>query len=191
MTKSFRSFSRRTADTGQLLNNAIIAPPHSKRSIEAIVRTAWLHQGYRKAGKITNDEMLYTLSLFALEGKRWVSMYEWRGLTDLELCAIGVFWKQIGQDLDISYTDLEVPNQSTGLDWHRALERWSCAYEREHMAPHSCNHTLAVATLDLLGAELPTPARHFAGAAFCHLMGPELRHAMRYATYRNLIYDES
>lgn len=144
------------------------------------MRTAWLHRGYRKAGKISNDEMLYTLSLFALEGQRWVSMYEWRCLTDLELCAIGVFWKQIGQDLDISDSDLRISDQSTGLEWLRALEKWSCAYESEHMAPHPCNHTLAVATLDLLGAEVPTPVRHFAGAAFCYLMGPELRHAMRY-----------
>jgi hypothetical protein len=191
MTSSFLSLSRRTADTGQLLNNAIIAPPHSKRSIEAIVRTAWIHRGFRKAGKITNDEMLYTLSLFALEGMRWVELYEWRCLTDLEICAVGLFWRQIGQDLDISYADLNVPLQSSGLEWHRALEQWSCAYESKHMAPHPCNHTLAVATLDLLGAGLPALAQRFAGVVFCYLMGPKLRHAMRYAaTCCNLIYDE-
>ncbi|KAL6708922.1 hypothetical protein ACN47E_002329 [Coniothyrium glycines] len=178
MTSSFLSLSRRTADTGQLLNNAIIAPPHSKRSIEAIVRTAWLHRGFRRAGKITNDEMLYTLSLFALEGKRWVAMYEWRSLTDLEVCAIGLFWKQIGKDLDISYADLDVSDQDTGLGWLRALERWSCAYENAHMAPHPSNHTLAVATLELLGAGLPAPAQRFAGDVFCYLMGPKLRRAM-------------
>jgi hypothetical protein len=180
MTRSLLSLSRRTADTGQLLNNAIIAPPHSKRSIDAIVRTAWMHRGFRKAGKITNDQMLYTLSLFALEGKRWVDRYEWRSLTDLELCAVGVFWTQIGKDLDISYTDLKLPSPCSGLEWLNALERWSYAWENAHMAPHSSNHTLAVATLSLLGAGLPAPAQRFAGAVFCELMGPDLRNAMRY-----------
>lgn len=134
--------------------------------------------------------MLYTLSLFALEGKRWVSLYEWRCLTDLELCAIGVFWRQIAKDLDICSSDLGISDETSGLDWLRVLERWSCNYENEHMAPHPCNHTLAVATLDLLGAELPSPARPFASAAFCYLMGPKLRDAMRYVSYSNLIYDE-
>jgi hypothetical protein len=180
MTGSLLSLSRRTADTSQLLNNAVIAPPHSKRSIDAIVRTAWIHRGFRKAGKITNDDMLYTLSLFALEGKRWVARYEWRSLTDLELCAIGVFWNQIGEDLDICYTDVDLPTQCSGLEWMEAVERWSCAYESAHMAPHPSNHKLAVATLGLLGATLPPALQRFAGAVFCELMGADLRNAMRY-----------
>ena len=182
MTSSYLSLSRRTADTGQLLNNIIIAEPLSKRSIDAIVRTAWIHRGFRKAGKITNDEMLYTLSLFALEGMRWVERYEWRCLTDLEVCAIGVFWKQIAKDMDISYTDLDVRSSSNGLEWHRALEQWSVAYEKAHMAPHPCNHTLAVATMKILGAGLSAPAQRFANDVFGHLMGPELRIAMRYVS---------
>lgn len=182
MTKSFMSLTRRTADTAQLLNNVIIAPPRSDRSIHAIVRTAWLHRGFRKAGKITNEDMLYTLSLFALEGVRWVDKYEWRSLTDLEVCAIGIFWKQIGNDMDISYIHLGLPDQSDGLQWHRALDRWSRAYESTHMAPHSCNHILAEATMKLLGAGLPVSVQRYTSAIFCHLMGPRLRYAMRYSS---------
>jgi hypothetical protein len=48
----------------------------------------YLHSRYQKAGKISNDDMLYTLSLFVLEVKRWVGLYEWRSLTPLEICAM-------------------------------------------------------------------------------------------------------
>lgn len=47
----------------------------------------YLHSRYQKAGKISNDDMLYTLSLFVLEVERWVGLYEWRSLTPLEICA--------------------------------------------------------------------------------------------------------
>ena len=45
---------------------------------------------YQKAGKINNDDMLYTLSLFVLETDRWIRMYEWRAMTSMEVCAMCV-----------------------------------------------------------------------------------------------------
>lgn len=180
MTASLKSLSRRSADTGLLLNNLIIAPPTSKQSIDAIVRTAWIHRGFRQSGKITNDDMLYTLSLFALEGVRWVQRYEWRCLTNLEICAIGVFWKKIGDAMDISYAVLGDQTPNNGLEWHRALDRWSRSYESVHMAPHPSNHALATSTMNLLTAGLPAITQRFAAAIFCHLIGPELRNAMAY-----------
>lgn len=48
----------------------------------------YLHGRYQKANKISNDDMLYTLSLFILEVERWVRLYEWRKLTPMEICAL-------------------------------------------------------------------------------------------------------
>ena len=48
----------------------------------------FLHSRYQKAGKISNDDMLYTLSLFILEVESWIKMYEWRELTEMEACAL-------------------------------------------------------------------------------------------------------
>ena len=45
---------------------------------------------HQKAGKISNDDMLYTLSLFVLETNRWVRTYEWRAMTPMEVCAMCV-----------------------------------------------------------------------------------------------------
>lgn len=54
-------------------------------------RMNYLHSLYQRSGKISNDDMLYTLSLFILEVERWIRLYEWRKLTDMELCALYVF----------------------------------------------------------------------------------------------------
>jgi hypothetical protein len=47
----------------------------------------YLHGRYQKAGKISNDDMLFTLSLFVTEVERWARLYEWRQLTLMEICA--------------------------------------------------------------------------------------------------------
>lgn len=48
----------------------------------------YLHSLYQKSGKISNDDMLYTMSLFVLELERWIREYEWRSLTPMEICAM-------------------------------------------------------------------------------------------------------
>lgn len=81
--------------------------PTSKRTIDGIAHMNYLHSGYRKAGKITDANMLYTLSLFALEPIRWTRRFEWRALTDMETCAIGTVWKDMGDAMEIPYTALK------------------------------------------------------------------------------------
>jgi hypothetical protein len=79
---------RRYADTGILIIEFMGHSPTSERTNEALARMNYLHGRYQKAGKISNDDMLYTLSLFVLEVERWVGLYEWRSLTPLEICAM-------------------------------------------------------------------------------------------------------
>lgn len=78
---------RRYADTAILIIEFTGHSPRAERTNEAIARMNYLHSRYQKAGKISNDDMLYTLSLFVLEVERWVGLYEWRSLTPLEICA--------------------------------------------------------------------------------------------------------
>jgi hypothetical protein len=65
--------------------------PTSERHNSAIARMNYLHSRYQKAGKISNDDMLFTLSLFITEVERWVGLYEWRNLSPMEICAMYVF----------------------------------------------------------------------------------------------------
>ncbi|KAH0562356.1 hypothetical protein GP486_002947 [Trichoglossum hirsutum] len=116
MTGQFSSkdtVDKRYTDTGCLLLEAVLNPPASPRAIEAIARINYLHSTYRATGKITDADMLYTLSLFALEPSRWVAKYEWRELTSLEKCAVGTLWKRLGDALGVNF-DL-LPGSREGL----------------------------------------------------------------------------
>lgn len=79
---------RRYVDTTILIVEFMGKEPASERACSAIARMNYLHGRYQKAGKISNDDMLYTLSLFILEVPRWVDKFEWRTLTPLEVCGM-------------------------------------------------------------------------------------------------------
>ena len=144
--------SKRVTDTGVLLLEFALNPPSSERTIQAIARMNYLHGLYQKAGKIKHSDMLYTLSLFALEPSRWVQRYEWRSMTELELCACGTFWKAMGDAMLIPYDVL--PSQKEGwrdgLHWLKEVEEWSLAYEKAYMVPSESNKQLADSELDIL-----------------------------------------
>lgn len=79
---------RRYSDTVILIVEFLSHSPTSERANSAIARMNYLHGRYQKAGKISNDDLLYTLSLFVLEVERWVRTYDWRMLTPMEKCAL-------------------------------------------------------------------------------------------------------
>jgi hypothetical protein len=151
------SASKRTADTGVLLLEFALNKPSAERTIKAISRMNYLHSRYQKSGKITNSDMLYTLSVFALEPVRWVRKYEWRAMTDIEICACGTFWKAMGDAMLISFDDL--PSSPTGwtdgLHWLEEIETWSLKYEASNMVPAPTNKQLAESHLDVLFLNLP------------------------------------
>ena len=99
--------TKRYADTTVLLAEFLGYHPSSTRSIEAIGRMNYIHSQYQKSGKILDDDLLYTLALFAGEPARWIDKYEWRKLKDFEKCAIGTFWKAIGDAMGISFQKLK------------------------------------------------------------------------------------
>lgn len=126
--------------------------------------------------------MLYTLALFAMEPIRFIHKYEWRKLTDLERCAIGTFWKSIGDALGISFEVL--PSGKTGfkdgIQWLDELTEWSEAYEEKYMVPDQKNRETADQTTDILLYMLPK-ALHPLGLQFVsYMMDDRLRKAMLY-----------
>src|SRR5687767_7475550 len=99
--------SRRYEDTSLLIGEFLIHDPREQRTADAIARMNYLHGPYLKSGKITNDDLLYTLSVFITEPISWINRFEWRQVTDLEICALGTFWKSIGDAMSIDYSDLK------------------------------------------------------------------------------------
>lgn len=140
----------------------------------------YLHSRYQKSGKILESDMLYTLSLFALEPARWVGKHEWRSLTEVELCACGTYWKAMGDAMSISYEKLPSHGKgwTDGLHWLEEIREWSIKYEDNHMVPAATNQQLANAHLDLLFFNLAPGLTSIAKRVVAVLLGERLRQAM-------------
>ena len=140
----------------------------------------FLHARYQKAGKILNSDMLYTLSVFALEPVRWVNQYEWRNLTDFEKCASGTYWRSMGDAMEIDMSELPSSKSGwqDGLHWLEEIETWSVAYEKQNMVPNEKNAKLANAHLDVIFFNLPIFMRAMAKVLVSVVVGERLRKAM-------------
>lgn len=159
-----------------LIREFCFQTPGSPRFVAALARMNYIHSVYQQSGKIRNSDMLYTLSLFALEPVRWIERYEWRCLTDLELSAIGTFWKQIGTDMKIDMTTLD--SATDGLGWLNSIDGWSRRYEELEMVPASTNKITADVTTKLLLWTLPTCLQPLGFRVVSVLLEDRLRSAM-------------
>ncbi|KAL8788467.1 MAG: hypothetical protein Q9213_001690 [Squamulea squamosa] len=178
--------SRRYADTGALLLEAVLNEPGSERSVKAIARINYLHDRWRGKGQgkgIRDEDMLYTLSLFALEPVKWVKKYEWRELSMVEICAVGTLWKYLGDAFKVPFHFL--PGQEkgwkNGVEWMEELRVWSEEYEERYMLPDKSNAVLADATIRIILWKVPRWMHGFGKRVFATVMegsSPRLRKAM-------------
>ncbi|KAL8694631.1 MAG: hypothetical protein Q9218_000726 [Villophora microphyllina] len=175
-----KSLSKRSADTGVLLLNLVFNKPTDDRSIDAIARMNYLHDRHRKTGKISDQDMLYTLGMFALEPARWIRDYEWRDLTELERCALGTFWKDVGDAMLVPFDKLpgSAAGWRDGLHWLGEMEAWSKGYEIERMIPAESNNKLAEKTLCYLLWNVPARFQNVGRNVAYVLMGERLVSAM-------------
>lgn len=156
--------------------------------MHAIARINYLHDRWRGKGKgkgITDEDMLYTLSLFALEPMKWVKKYEWRELSKVEICAVATLWKYLGDALKVPFHFLPVPEEGwkNGVEWMEELRIWSEGYEGRYMVPNENNATLADATMRIILWKVPRWMHGFGKRFFATLMegsSPRLRKAMLY-----------
>lgn len=167
---------KRYSDTVILIQEFMYHSPTSQRALEAISRMNYIHSGY----KILDDDLLYTLSLFAGEPVRWINRYEWRQLEDFEKCAIGTYWKSIGDAMGIKYDKLRSASSCwvDGLHWLEEVMEWAEGYEKEYMKPHVKNHTTAQQTTAILLWNVPAALKPFGEKIVTTLMDDRLRTAM-------------
>ncbi|KAI9652995.1 MAG: hypothetical protein M1821_007748 [Bathelium mastoideum] len=171
---------KRYVDTGNLLLEAVLNPPGSQRSIHAIARINYLHNRHRRREKISDEDMLYTLSLFALEPMRWVERHEWRELTDVEKCALGKMWQVLGEALEVKY-DLLAGSKNgweSGLEWLQDLDKWSLEYEKVNLVPAETNKKAADATIFLITWTLPSVLKNMSQSMVAVCLDDRLRAAM-------------
>ena len=156
--------------------------PTSQRAFLSVARTRFLHSGYQASGKILDTDLLYTLALFAVQPVNFIAAFEWRPLSDLERCAIGTFWKSLGDALGISPDIL--PSGKTGfrdgIHWLEEVDTWSQEYEVKYMVPDAQNRESADQATAVLLYNLPK-VFHPVGLQFTSfMMDDRLRKAMLY-----------
>ncbi|CAL3963617.1 unnamed protein product [Diplocarpon coronariae] len=175
--------SKRYADTGVLIQEFVGHHPKSPRVIKALARMNYIHSRYQKAGKISNSDLLYTLSVFITEPISWVERYEWRAMNDMEICAIGTFWKSIGDAMGIVYDGALAKSEwEDGIAFYEDIKMWAEGYERDFMMAATPNKITADELIPLLLFYLPqnfkAAGKHMVGV----LMGERLRAAMMHPT---------
>jgi hypothetical protein len=149
--------SKRYEDTSVLIGEFLSHDPREQRAADAIARMNYLHRPYIKAGKISNDDLLYTLSVFITEPLAWIDRFEWRKTTDMEVCALSTFWKSIGDAMDIDYAHLKHDSWETGIDFYNDIKDWAKHYEAKVMVPCQSNKTTADQLVPLLLHYVPRP----------------------------------
>ncbi|CAN9177907.1 unnamed protein product [Alternaria alternata] len=134
---NIRNAGRRAVDTEILLRESQTQPRDSERYMDAVARMNYLHARYRKAGKILDADLLHTLGDGALEILHIIDKEEWRELSDVEKCAVGIFHRNLGEDLEIPFTPLKSfkSGWQDGSHFVTELIEWTKGYEKEVAKP--------------------------------------------------------
>lgn len=168
--------------TSVMIAEFLAFSPDDERAMEAISRMNNIHQTYQKSGQLLDDDLLYTLGLFAYLPIRWVAKYDWRELSDMEKCALGTFWKDIGDSMEIDYSSL--PSAATGwkdgLHWIEEMMAWGDEYERKNMVPDINNQRVAMAAINIMIWTVPSFMRPFATNLLLSLLEERMLRALMY-----------
>lgn len=185
---TLKNAGKRYADTGALLAEIFGHEPSSEQAIESFGRLNYLHGVYRDSGKILDDDMLYTLALFAIEPIKWIEKYDWRKLSDLEKCAMGTFMKSMGDAMLIDYGNLPSAKGGfqDGIQWLEEIWQWTEQYETTHMVPNKNNHQTANETTAILLFTIPNVLKSVGKHAVSALMDDRLRNAMMFVKLHSL-----
>jgi hypothetical protein len=155
-----KNASKRYADTGVLIQEFTTWSPPSERTIKALARMNYIHSRYQKAGKISNDDLLNTLSVLITKPISWVKKYEWRVMSEMEVGALGAFWKSISDAMGIFYAErLSRSEWRHGLEFYEDIKIWAEEYEKKYMVPAMSNKTVAEELVSLLLFYVPTWAK--------------------------------
>jgi hypothetical protein len=156
--------------------------PSSKRANQAIARMNYLHSKYRANGKISEDDLLYTLSVFVTEPARFTARYDWRPMNEMEVCASGVFWKSIGDAMQIEYKGRLSKAETgwkDGLEFWEDIADWAKKYEVENMKPNDTSTEPARALIPMITYWVPSFMQPFAKECVHTLINDRIREAFK------------
>jgi hypothetical protein len=174
---NLKNSAKRAVDTEILLREVQSQPRDSGRYMQAVARMNYLHTRYRKAGKILDDDLLHTLGDNVVEIFRIVDGSEWRRLSDVEKCAIGIFHMQLGEDMDIPFGNLPSceAGWKDGLQFALELRDWTVQYAERVAKPNKPSDHYVRVYVDGATSKLPRAVTIFVRK----VLGAELDDAMR------------
>lgn len=172
-----RNAGKRAVDTEILLRVVQSKDRGSINYMQAVARMNFFHLGYRKAGKILDEDLLHTLGDGIVESFRIVDDNEWRKLTNAEKCAIGIFHKNLGDDMEIPYTPLPSceGGWENGLHFAQELKDWTIQYEKAVAKPVATNDQYVRVYVDSATSAMPKAVTTFLRKK----LGSELDDTMR------------
>lgn len=191
-----RNAGKRLVDTEIILRETQSQPRDSSRYAQAVARMNYLqvarytcctsgvadfisssHARYRRAGKITDLDLLHTLGDGLAEILNVIERGKWRKLTDVEKCALGVFHKNLGDDMEIPFDPLPSCHAgwNDGLHFAKELRDWTVQYEEAVAKPTTTNDHYVRVYVDLAVSSLPSVLRMTLRKA----LGAELDDVMR------------
>ncbi|KAF9438797.1 hypothetical protein BGZ76_004634 [Entomortierella beljakovae] len=137
------------------------------RSKIAIDRINFLHSHY----KISQDDYLYNLAMFALESTKWIGEYDFRPLTELERNAMLAVWTDLGHKMGIE----NIPETV------QEFEQWIEEYELRAMKYAPINETMIEQSIAISQSLFESPeAKARVKKFFNALLYPRLREAVGY-----------
>ncbi|KAI1069511.1 hypothetical protein LB507_008556 [Fusarium sp. FIESC RH6] len=172
-----RNAGKRAIDTQILLREAQSQARDSDRYATAVARMNYLHARYRRANKITDPDLLHTLGDGLGEIFKVIQREEWRQLTDVEKCALGVFHKNLGDDMEIPFDPLPSSKEgwNSGLDFAEELDAWTLEYEQEVARPTATNDQYVRVYVDSAVSKMPK----FVGVTIRKVLAENLDENMR------------
>lgn len=156
-------------------------PPSSPLLHKAVARMNYLHAPYIKSKRILNQDLLYVLYTAMVEPIRFMRLYEWRSLTEMEVAAQATLWKYVGDMMGIDYAEQLGKNKwNDGIEFMEDVTRWGCKYEDNYMLPLPEVQHLGTVLVDLLLSAYPKMMRPLGYQMLLVLMGERMRYAFGY-----------
>ncbi|ETS78446.1 hypothetical protein PFICI_10508 [Pestalotiopsis fici W106-1] len=154
-----KNAGKRAVDTEILIREAQSNPHDSQRYVNSVARMNYIHARYRKAGKILDDDLLHTLGTNVVEIFNTVDISEWRQLSAVEKCAVGISHKVLGEDTLIPYSALPSSSHgwTDGLHFANELYEWTIGYEQQVAKPVATGYQYVRIYVDGATAALPRP----------------------------------
>ncbi|GAB3902421.1 oxygenase MpaB family protein [Larkinella knui] len=157
---------KRYDDTGILIAWFMQYGLNTETGLRAITHMNRLHGFY----SIPNEDFLLVLSTFIFYPINWINRYGWRKLTTAEERAFFLFFREVGQRMNLT----DIPETIEDL------KAFTDAYEAEHFRYADSNRQVADSTVRIVEGWFPKPLRFAVKPVFSALINDKLREAFGY-----------